>query len=65
MTAASSDGYEYGVAHVSQKAGEEPHRTGMASRDEAIKWIREWNEMGGKPGVFTIVRRPLGGWLTA
>ena len=50
--------YEYGIGWR-----DEIHRTGM-TEDEAAEWVAEWNEDGGRPGVFHVIRRVLGPWET-
>jgi hypothetical protein len=50
--------FEYGVLHV---ATEEVHRHSMTV-EEAVQWLAEWEEMGGKPDAFSIIRREIGAW---
>lgn len=52
--------YEYGVAFHDESL-DDPHRTGM-TLTEAEKWIRGWEEDGGRPGAFYIIRREMQPW---
>jgi hypothetical protein len=56
--------YEYGVAHISDITEEaiEATRADLAEEWIADKWIREWEEDGGKKGAFVKIRRPIGEW---
>lgn len=50
--------FEYGVQHVPTGV---VMRSGM-TLDEAGRWLTRWDERGKDPGVFTVVRRPVGAW---
>ena len=50
--------YEYGIRH---HTGGEPHRTCMTLGD-ARDFIKGWDEYGGKPNVWIIIRRPIARW---
>lgn len=59
------DEYEYGVWFIGVDEGQDsPHREGY-TREQAESWIQEWEEMGGKKGIFKVIRRPLGAWEDA
>ena len=49
---------EYGVIH---NARGEIHRDGM-TLEEAEKWVKEWVELGGKEGVFSVAVRSHSPW---
>ena len=51
--------YEYGIAYRDDLS--DPHRAGM-TEDEARTWVADFAELGGMPGMFTVIRRPLGEW---
>lgn len=56
--------YEYGISrNLLYELAEygEPHRAGMTEK-AAQQWLAEWVEDGGKEGIFSIVRRPVGRW---
>jgi hypothetical protein len=50
---------EFGIVNV--RTPEELHR-GPMTGEEALKWIREFEEMDGKPGAFIMVSRIVGDW---
>jgi len=59
--------YEYGIDYAQDALkykGGSIHR-GPMSREDAILWIAEWLEMGGKPGIFKMIRRPVYDWEDA
>lgn len=51
--------YEWGV--LRSRGHDEPHREGMTEK-EARAWIADWEEMGGTPGTFVLIRRLIGEW---
>lgn len=51
--------YEYGI--VLLRRPEPPHRTGM-SLVEAVEWMDTWLEDGGRPDVFSMIRREVAPW---
>lgn len=56
--------YEYGVAHLSDISDDEilVTRADWAEEWIADKWVREWEQDGGKKGAFIKVRRTIGEW---
>ena len=55
--------YEYGIWFHGTETSD-LHRSGM-SEEEAIEWLREWNEEvapEARPNIFSICRRPRGEW---
>lgn len=70
MTENEIDFTEYGIALTSEnrsacdgRGGEihTAHRTGM-SKEDAKKWIQEWEEGGGRKGSCVVISRPVGKW---
>lgn len=53
--------YEFGIAFVRETGPITAHRTGMTEA-EAVRWIDEWIEDGGRHDVFTMIKRPVGDW---
>lgn len=56
--------YRYGVRKVSTH---EVWRDHFRNAKEAIEWVQEWEDDGGKPGIFepveTVVEwKPVDGW---
>ncbi len=52
---------EYGIVRGDDPLEEGVHRSNM-TLEEAKEWIKEWDEMGGAPGLFRIVKRPVSPW---
>lgn len=38
---------------------------GPMSFDEAMTWLKEWDDDGGKPGAFTLAFREVGPWVVS
>lgn len=55
--------YEYGIMLKGVWDDHGPHRSDM-TLDDAEKWVREFEALGGVPGAAVIVRRPKGPWET-
>lgn len=55
--------WEWGVEYAGYGQGPIPwpHRADMAE-EVARDWIREFEEDGGKPGTYKLVRRWVGEW---
>lgn len=55
--------YEYGIEWVDEdmRDPDGPHRE-YDSRWKALSFLGSWLEDGGKPGVFKVIRRPVGEW---
>ena len=51
--------FTYGIA--SARTPTVPHREHM-TEEEARRWLQEWVDDDGKPGVFVMIRRPIGSW---
>lgn len=50
---------EYGIVH--HRTPDELHR-GPMSREEAIRWVVEFEEAGGALGAFLVVSRFVSDW---
>lgn len=53
------DEFEWGVAN--HRSPLDPHRWCM-NEAEARAWIADWNEDGGSPTAFVLIRRRIGSW---
>lgn len=51
--------FEYGISLL--RRATTPHRTGMSLK-EAVKWMDEWLEDGGREDTFSIIKREVGPW---
>lgn len=52
--------YEFGV--MFDRYPGELHR-GPMSEQEAVNWVREFEEDGGRPGAFFVAERKVGPWV--
>lgn len=57
----SSPEYDYGIWHNRE---DYLHR-GPMTASEARIWIDDWLDDGGRSGIWSIVRRPVGEWEKA
>ncbi|QEM41530.1 hypothetical protein SEA_FORZA_60 [Gordonia phage Forza] len=63
----TDDEFEYGIwrypnPDMPSKAPQGYLWLAGMSRKQAERWIDEWINDGGRPGAFSVVRRPRGAW---
>ncbi|QGF20234.1 hypothetical protein SEA_SIXAMA_55 [Gordonia phage Sixama] len=66
---ATDDEFEYGIWRYPHPGKPTPSLTPNGflwmddmSKEQAERWMNDWISDGGRPGAFSIVRRPRGEW---